>query len=148
MTIGADFAVKETSVDENNVKFQIWDLAGQPRFSSVRELYYKGSCGGLLIYDCTRPESFQNLDEWIEELWKNNGRGKVPLILIANKVDLREENPDSISTELGLDYLKRLNERTAESGFESVYIETSAKTGQNVDMAFHELARVVITHLS
>ncbi|MFX1513985.1 MAG: Rab family GTPase [Promethearchaeota archaeon] len=101
MTIGADFAVKESNVDGNEIKFQIWDLAGQPRFSSVRELYYKGSVGGLLVYDCTRPESYQNLDGWIEELWKNNGRGKLPLVLIANKVDLREENPDSISPELG-----------------------------------------------
>ncbi|MFX1511820.1 MAG: hypothetical protein ACFFCQ_04475 [Promethearchaeota archaeon] len=53
-----------------------------------------------------------------------------------------------MTPELGEEYLKNLNEKTADHGFQSVYIETSAKTGQNVDEAFHQLARVVINHLS
>ena len=69
MTIGADFAVKKTEINTNDgtksVKFQIWDLAGQPRFNSVRELYYKGSHGGLLVFDITRRDSFSNLNSWV-----------------------------------------------------------------------------------
>ena len=40
MTIGADFAVKRVDIGGKTITFQIWDLAGQPRFQMVRELYY------------------------------------------------------------------------------------------------------------
>ena len=47
MTIGADFAVKRVTIDNQEFISQIWDLAGQVRFSSVREVYYRGAAGAL-----------------------------------------------------------------------------------------------------
>jgi GTPase SAR1 family protein len=61
LTIGADFAVQDLNIDGQQYKFQIWDLAGQQRFSAVRALYYKGSHGAILVFDNTRPESLYNL---------------------------------------------------------------------------------------
>ena len=72
MTIGADFAVQKTLVKDKEVKFQIWDLAGQERFNSVRSLYYSGSHGALFVFDVTRPESYQNIiNGWLPELKKH-----------------------------------------------------------------------------
>ena len=93
MTIGADFAAVDKTVKYNDkdyhVTFQIWDLAGQARFTEVRQRFYFGSLGGLLLFDITRPESFSNIPNWLNEIWKNSGTGAVPIVLIGNKSDLR-----------------------------------------------------------
>ncbi|MFX1282314.1 MAG: Rab family GTPase [Promethearchaeota archaeon] len=143
MTIGADFAVKKTRIKteegEKDVKFQIWDLAGQPRFNSVRELYYKGSHGGLLVFDITRRDSFSNLNSWIEELFKNSGRGAMPIAVLGNKVDLRNEADDCVTRTEALDYTTKIKE-DFQFNCNIPYLETSAKTGENVDESFSELA--------
>ena len=61
MSIGADFAVKRTIIDNEEFVCQIWDLAGQQRFSVVREAYYRGTSGCLLVFDITNPDSFSNI---------------------------------------------------------------------------------------
>ncbi|MHA2055630.1 MAG: Rab family GTPase, partial [Candidatus Hodarchaeales archaeon] len=153
MTIGADFAVKKTEIKENGgsssqtVKFQIWDLAGQPRFNSVRELYYKGSHGGLLVFDITRRDSFNNLFAWIEELYKNSGRGTMPITLLGNKVDLRDETEDPVTAEEAKEFIKVIKKKY-DMKFDVPYLETSAKTGENVDESFNLLAITIRDHLT
>ena len=138
-TIGADFAIKRINLENYRLTFQIWDLAGQQRFAAVRELYYRGSRGALLVFDVTNPSSFNNLPNWLEELWKKAGR--VPMILCGNKIDLRDEVPKSIPPELGQEYARRLS---AALGYEVPYIETSAKTGEKVNEAFFLLGLSII----
>ncbi len=138
-TIGADFAIKRINLENYRLTFQIWDLAGQQRFAAVRELYYRGSRGALLVFDVTNPSSFNNLPTWLEELWKKAGR--VPMILCGNKIDLRSEVPKSIAPELGQEYARRLSEAL---GYEVPYIETSAKTGEKVNEAFFMLGLSII----
>lgn len=138
-TIGADFAIKRINLENYRLTFQIWDLAGQQRFAAVRELYYRGSRGALLVFDVTNPSSFNNLPSWLEELWKKAGR--VPMILCGNKIDLRSEVPKSIAPELGQEYARRLSEAL---GYEVPYIETSAKTGEKVNEAFFLLGLSII----
>ncbi len=145
MTIGADFAVQDTNIDGKTVKYQIWDLAGQPRFSAVRDVYYRGCFGALLVYDVTRPDSFTNCESWIQELWKNSGRGPVPFVLLGNKTDLREHFPNHVTKEKGLQYADELTQKTTEHAFSISYLETSAKTGQNVGLAFDTLGTNVFS---
>lgn len=143
MTIGADFAVKQTRITteegKKDVKFQIWDLAGQPRFNSVRELYYKGSHGGLLIFDITRRDSFVNLNNWIDELFENSGRGATPVTVLGNKVDLRNEVDDCVTRSEALEFTENLK-NSFQFNCDIPYLETSAKTGENVDESFSKLA--------
>lgn len=148
MTIGADFAVKTVDVSERTIKFQLWDLAGQPRFQVVREMYYRGALGGLLIFDVTRWDSFKNLPHWLEELWRSNGRGAVPVVLVGNKTDLRMEGPDFISQEYGEKYSQDVSTVTQQYGFTVPYIETSAKTGELVDEAFRILGTNILSYLN
>ncbi len=144
MTIGADFASKEIVVDGINLKFQIWDLAGQPRFGAVRDLYYHGCMGGLVVYDVTRPDTYMHMTEWIKELWENNGKGNIPFVLVANKIDLRNQFPNAITEEYGKEYAKQLTSTISQTNFAIPYTETSAKTGVNVDLAFELLGREII----
>ncbi|MHA1443185.1 MAG: Rab family GTPase [Candidatus Hodarchaeales archaeon] len=136
LTIGADFAMRDDKIGTTPIRYQIWDLAGQQRFDAVREVYYKGCVGALLVYDVTRPDSYFNTPKWINELWENNGRGRVPIVVVANKIDMRELSDDTVSPEQGRVFTNRLTDLTKSEGFECSYIETSAKSGVNIQSAF------------
>ncbi len=144
LTIGADFAMQDSTIAGESIRFQIWDLAGQQRFDAVREVYYKGSVGALLVYDVTRPDSYFNTPKWINELWTHNGRGRVPIVVVANKIDMRELSDDTVSPEQGRVFTERLTNLTKPEGFTCNYIETSAKTGVNIESAFSLLGENII----
>lgn len=145
MTIGADFAVKRVKLDGDEIVAQIWDLAGQMRFQSVREVYYQGAAGALLVFDITRANTFENVPKWITELLENNKNRVVPMVLIGNKSDLRESEEGSITYESGVEYAQNLS---GWSKFEIPYVETSAKEGDNVEAAFETLLKNIEQYLA
>lgn len=142
MTIGADFALKTVDIEKQQVKFQIWDLAGQQRFQAVRSVYYAGSLGALLVFDITRRDSFENIEMWLDEIWKHNGKGHIPVVILGNKYDLRDQTPGCVEEKEALDLAKNLSKKTKEKGFEVKFLNTSAKTGLNVADAFQTLGEV------
>ncbi|MFX0087631.1 MAG: GTP-binding protein [Candidatus Hodarchaeota archaeon] len=157
MTIGADFASQEISIYHSetktsyDLKFQIWDLAGQPRFKAVRDLYYRGAIGALCFFDITNQESYMNLVEWIQSYWNLNGHGKVPLVIIGAKCDLRDNPafPSQVSAKYGKEYAAELTKLLKfKYGFSVHYIETSAKEDINVDQAFRLLASEIIASVN
>ena len=149
MTIGADFATYSTQIgpegNKEAVKLQIWDLAGQMRFKEVRSGFYQGTLGALLVYDVTRKESAENLMNWIEEAKKNSGNENMSFILIANKVDLRKQEPGSLTKRQGTLMAKKIAKKTDTKVVP--YVETSAKDNLNVPQAFLELAEVILDTL-
>lgn len=139
MTIGVDFLNKEIDIDDTNVKLTIWDVAGQKRFKFMRKNFYSGAAGALLVFDLTRETTFQEvIRRWYPEMIQFIEK-EVPFILIGNKVDLIEEIGTVIDTK---------NAKKFAEGKRSIYIETSAKTGQNVDDAFNKLTRRMIDQAS
>ncbi|MFX0182441.1 MAG: Rab family GTPase [Candidatus Hodarchaeota archaeon] len=154
MTIGADFASQELSFYHSetkstyDLKFQIWDLAGQPRFKAVRDLYYRGAIGALCFFDVTNQESYMNLVDWIQSFWTLNGHGKMPLLIVGAKCDLRDNPafPTQVSSRYGKEYAEELTKLIKHRyGFTIHYIETSAKENINVDETFKLLAKEIIT---
>ena len=133
-TIGTSITKKECEFDGLNskVRFVIWDLAGQVQFKRVRQAYLADSEAGILAFDLTRRETFDNIRNWHEELKENSPPG-LYLILVGNKKDLeisREvstQEAEDLASELGLSY-----------------IEASAKTGENINDAFKMLAMQMI----
>ncbi len=139
VTIGSQFAVKTVDTfDQYNepvqVKLLVWDLAGQERFDFIRTSYYQGSKGALLVYDTTRKSTFAELPRWLDETEKALGK-KIPMILLANKVDLVDER--IIDTPMGMQFVEENNL--------SAYLETSALSGMNVEKAFELLAKASLT---
>jgi small GTP-binding protein len=135
VTIGSQFAVKTVAVETANgrsvvVKMLVWDLAGQQRFDFIRGSYYRGSKGALLVFDTTRKSTWIELPKWIKETEDALGE-RIPIILLANKVDLIEHRV--ISSEMAMDFVREHNLNG--------YLETSALTGQNVEEAFSLLAK-------
>jgi small GTP-binding protein len=146
-TLGSDFASKniliKTNVGWKELTLQIWDLAGQPSFKQIRSMYYKHAIGALLMFDVTIEESLYNLEKWLEELSKNAFTPKVAICILGNKVDIRSD--ESIST----DTAKKVIFEDIAPKFKYlddniVYLETSAKTGENVDKAFHIIGEKVL----
>ena len=129
-TIGIDFKIKPMTLDEKSIKLQIWDTAGQDRFRTITQTYYKGAMGVILAYDCTDENSFANVRNWIKKLEAQAAPGVVK-VLIGNKCD---------STSKKIDPMK--GKALAEE-YKMGFFETSAKNNVNVKETFYYLAHEI-----
>ncbi|MGY5873663.1 MAG: GTP-binding protein [Candidatus Thorarchaeota archaeon] len=141
-TIGVDFAQKYVQVDGITCRLVIWDLAGQTGFERVRKHYYQGCSALILVYDITNRETFDNATRWLAEAYTHSGEIP-PTAILANKVDLRTSNDSSkfVLTEEGHAFAKMFTEKLE---IPSVFFETSAKEGQNIQESFSTLTRMMI----
>jgi len=124
LTIGVEFGARLITIDKKQIKLQVWDTAGQESFRSITRSYYRGAAGAILVYDITKRESFDHLARWLQEA-KENGNDTITIMLIGNKCDL--EHLRQVSTEEGARFAQ-------ENGL--LFLETSSKTGHNVEEAF------------
>ncbi|KAL1140687.1 hypothetical protein AAG570_000617 [Ranatra chinensis] len=129
-TVGIDFRNKVVCVDDVKVKLQIWDTAGQERFRSVTHAYYRDAHALLLLYDVTNKTSFDNIRAWLGEI-KEYAQDDVVIMLLGNKSDCHNSDR-TVRREDG--------ERLARE-YNVAFMETSAKTGLNVELAFMAIAR-------
>ncbi|EFC35538.1 rab family small GTPase [Naegleria gruberi] len=119
-TIGVDFKVKFMNVNRKKVKLTIFDTAGNAH-------------GIILVYDVTREETFNNIKNWLKECDLYSTFEECVKLLIGNKIDLKEER--KVSLQDAQNFAKSNN---------MVYIETSAKTKENVDKAFEEVVYQIL----
>lgn len=68
------------------VKLAIWDTAGQERFRTLTPSYYRGGQGAILVYDVTNRDSFQKVDNWLNELETYSTNHDLIKMLVGNKV--------------------------------------------------------------
>jgi len=126
-TIGVEFSTRALTVEDKNIKAQVWDTAGQEKFRAITSAYYRGAVGALLVYDITRQSTFDHLERWLNELRGHVAKNCV-VMLVGNKCDL--EPMRVISVEQGTEWAKKLNIQ---------FLETSALDKTNVDQAFISL---------
>ena len=69
-TIGVDFKFKTVLLKDKKIKIQIWDTAGQERYRSMTTAYYRGANAIIIVYDITNHESFNNLNNWVNDVKK------------------------------------------------------------------------------
>ena len=143
-TVGADFTMKEQVVEGNqSVILQIWDLAGQQGFSNIRESFYKGTDGAILVFDVNNQNSAESIKDWIKELSLQK-KSNIPLLLVGNKIDLRSaDSTGSLTHEEGLKLAKSLSLKFKK---DIQYIESSAKTGENINLIFSTMANLVYNY--
>ena len=87
LTIGVEFGSRMVSIDDKQIKLQIWDTAGQESFRSITRSYYRGAAGALLVYDVTRRDTFEHLASWLEDA-KQHANPNMTIMLVGNKADL------------------------------------------------------------
>ncbi|OQR92091.1 Rab11 family GTPase [Thraustotheca clavata] len=131
-TIGVEFLTHVMEIDGVSVKAQIWDTAGQERFHAMMGTYYRKAVGALLVFDVGDLVSFQGVQRWLDQLLQVAEPG-LAAILVGNKADM-EANKRAVST---VDAQKFATQN------HMMYVETSAKTGANVERAFRDLLTTV-----
>lgn len=136
-TIGVDFSAKSTLFKDVEFNFQIWDIGGQETYKTVRKSFYSSSLAGILIFDITNRTSFENVQHWLDEFLSHSGEQRKKIIIVANKIDLRnlrENKP--ISKEEGNKLAEHLSR---EKKMDLPYFETSALNDINLDAVFDSI---------
>jgi small GTP-binding protein len=127
-TVGAGTIQEVVRTQKGPVRLNIWDTAGEERYKSFAGLYSQAASAGVVCFDVTDEASFEEVGDWIR-LFQENAEKDAILVLVGNKTDLVEE--------------RRVTEQAAKTwadGAGLVYFDVSAKTGENVDLLFAEIA--------
>ncbi|XP_063933589.1 ras-related protein Rab-6A-like isoform X2 [Zophobas morio] len=127
-TIGIDFLSKTMYFNDKTLRLQLWDTAGQERFRSLIPSYIRDSSVAVIVYDITNRNSFEQTTKWIEDVRQERSNDAI-IMLVGNKTDLAGKRV------IGVDE----GEKKAASA-NVMFIETSAKTGQNVRELFRQVA--------
>ncbi|GME67646.1 hypothetical protein B5S28_g4838 [[Candida] boidinii] len=130
-TIGVDFKIRTIELDGKTIKLQIWDTAGQERFRTITSSYYRGAHGIIIVYDVTDQESFNNVNQWLQEIDRYATSGVMKL-LVGNKCDLTDKKV--------VDYAVA-KEFADSRGIK--FLETSAAESTNVEQAFIVMAKQI-----
>ncbi len=107
---------------------QIWDTAGQERFRTVTTSYYRSGDAILLAFDTTEASTFKSLDVWYTDI-QSYARPDIDTVLVGTKADCAERR--QVSSEAA---------QTWADARGLTYVETSARTSQNVEKVFMLLA--------
>jgi len=134
VTLGAKVSKKELALtltqkggEPIQMDMTIWDIMGSKGFRELlREAYFHGAQGILAVADITRYDTLEDLDSWVESVFKTVG--EIPVTFALNKTDLKDQ------AAFGEEQVKQATE-----AFEAPYFYSSAKTGQNVELIFRTL---------
>ena len=130
----------KTSISEREFRFPnylfrlvVWDMGGERTFNKVRRDYCSNAQAAIIVYDVCRPASFESVEEWYRGMDKSVAHKPVVVWLVGNKVDLNEN--------------RLVDEEEAKKKAEKLgfgYMETSAKSGENVEALFTSILRDLI----
>lgn len=129
MSFGTKVSKKSLKVGDADLDLMIWDILGQKSQEALHAAYYRGASGALAVCDFTRPETMKNLRTWLGSF--RSVVGEMPVIILGNKADLEMrfslQELEAFGKEIGCSVL-----------------DTSAKTGHNVERAFQEIGKAVM----
>jgi len=129
-SIGADFKTKTIEIDKKMILLAVYDTAGQEKFKMMTYTFYADADGILIVYDISDKESFENIKNWLQEA-DRYAPANVPKIIVGNKTDLSVQRKVDIT-----------NAKEFADSLSIPYIETCAKTGENVENAFYKLLTI------
>jgi Ras-related protein Rab-2A len=133
--------------DLEGTKFQIWLLSAKKPHESNRPIYYRGSVGGIVVFDVCNPQSFQEVHSWIDETWKKTGRGKIPIVIVGINISEREKASTFITDKEAREFAEKLSEKTRPEGFDVSYLPVDEQTGENIDLVFEQLGSTIKKYL-
>lgn len=132
-TIGVEMGTRHITLEEKEIKLEIWDTAGQESFLAITRSYYRGADGCLLVYDISRRKTFSSLSMWLSEARQHSNNPNLVVMMIGNKADL--ESKRQVSTEEAKEF--------AEAN-DLIFLELSAKNHDEVQTAFLSTAECIL----
>ncbi len=138
-TLGTQFSKYEEVIDGEKVELFLWDIAGQDSFQALRQRFYTGSSGAIIVFSHSpkQAQSYEHVIRWLTDL--KNHCGSIPIVLFGNKIDLVDEdelssNPNILTSDNNVEAFTKENRLIG-------YYKTSALTGQRVTDAFKLLVK-------
>ena len=126
-TIGIDFCLKIIKHNNNEIKLQMWDTAGQEKYRGLIPSYIRNSSMIILVYDVTSKKSFENIPKWIDFIQSIE---KTKMVICGNKIDLNNRViTDDMAKELKNTY----------TDLDILHFEVSAKNNSNMNDMFYEV---------
>jgi len=134
-TIGVAFKKKKVNVDGKlDIELNIWDFGGEEKYRTLFPSYCNGATAALILYDTTDKESLKDVENWVKII-DANAFESVIKVLIGSKIDLKDKREIS----------KAEAKKTSEKFNCGTPIETSSKTGENVETVFLNICREIIS---
>lgn len=120
-TVGLEVTPLTFTTTKGEVTFNVWDCAGQEKYSGLRDGYYLQADCAIVMFDVNFRPSYHHVKTWIEDITRVNGA--IPIVICGNKCDSRERvvQPDQITIH------RQLN---------LPYYDISAKTNYNYEKPF------------
>lgn len=123
---------KQCNIDEEVALLDVLDTAGQEEYSAMREQYMRTGEGFLCVYSITSRNSFEEITTFHQQILRVKDKDYFPIIIVGNKADLESDRQ-----------VTQAEGKHLADSFSCKFIETSARTKQNVDMAFHQLVQEI-----
>ncbi|KAL7799858.1 secretion-related small GTPase [Trichoderma ceciliae] len=129
-----------SNTPQKHMKLSLWDTAGQETYKSVTRSYFRGASGALLVFDLSRKATFQHVTDWLNDL-RQIAEPDIVIVLVGNKADLtqQEDNKREVTREEAEEWARR-------NGILE-YVETSAKSGENVEKAFMRVSERIYQNI-
>jgi len=136
--------IRELTID-------ILDTAGQEDYCTLPEEYLQDGDAFLIVYGADSQVSFENVDEVFTDLEENRDDGdQVPVVLCCNRVDLEQAGKRVVEEQAGIDKIEewKSNFTLRKSKIKPIsYVECSAKSNLNVDLAFQSVIDALVHRL-
>lgn len=120
---------------QKHMKLSLWDTAGQETYKSVTRSYFRGASGALLVFDLARHQTFAHVTDWLHDL-RQIAEPDIVVVLVGNKADLTSAEDATSKRQV----TRQEAEEWARRNGVLEYVETSAKSGENVENAFMRVA--------
>ena len=134
-TVGAAYLSKFYKQDDVEIELRMWDTAGQETYQSLAPIYFLHSLIGFVVFDITQRSSFANVEKWVGQLREFAG-SDVIIMIVANKMDLRDESSD---TQIRKDeYVKLAKD------LDTLLAETSAMNGDGINQMINTAMQALI----
>jgi small GTP-binding protein len=129
-TVGSGCFLKEVTTPKGTVRLNVWDTAGEERYRSFTGLYSQGAVAACLVFDLTAQVTFDSLPSWVET-FRETAEPTHFIWVCGNKLDLDKREVSKQAAEAFC----------SQRGFK--YFDVSAKTGENIDLVFADIAETV-----
>ncbi|XXG97124.1 Ribulose bisphosphate carboxylase large chain [Hypoxylon texense] len=134
-----------SNAPQKHMKLSLWDTAGQETYKSVTRSYFRGASGALLVFDITRKATFSHVTDWLNDL-RAIADPDIVVILVGNKLDQTQSEDESAPNKR--EVTRQEAEDWARRNGVLQYVETSAKSGENVEEAFMRVAERIFENIN